>query len=208
MAEEPNAANANNSADFLPTQGWKGVLNRELKSLYAEVMPIEQVGGDGYFGFWRGQKGGELGSPTSLLTSETVFSARELKPDASVKLKLALLQTLGLTGLAHCSANLCLDVQPRQVVAGKGTLKVEANSPRTLAKHRLTLLLTGSDGKVVAPLVEQVVSLEPTRAAAFKVGLDKLSVAKGVYGLRYTLENDQGEELERADLLGIKITKE
>ena len=208
VAEVVNTAIACASSDFLPIQGWKGVLNKELKALYAEVMPVEQVGKDGYVGFWKGQKGGELGNPISLLTSENVFSSRELKPGESIKLKLALMQTLGLSGLAHASSNLCLNVTPRQTKAGNEPLTIEANSSRALVNYKLVLLLIGTDGKTAAPLSEQVVSLEPTRAATFKAGLDKLSVAKGTYGLRYILKNEQGQEIETADLLGIAITKE
>jgi hypothetical protein len=208
VAEAVNSVNACASSDFLPIQGWKGVLNKELKTLYAEVLPVEQVGKDGYFGFWKGQKGGELGNPISLLTSESVFSSQEIKPGESIKLKLSLLQTLGLGGLAHCSANLCLNITPRQTKTGNKPLTVEVNSPRTLANHKLSLLLIGAGGKVAAPLAEQMVSLAPTSASTFKVGLDKFPAAKGVYGLRYTLKNEQGEELETSDLPGVKITNE
>jgi len=206
--ETVNTAAECASASFIPAQGWKGVLNKEKKALYCEVMPFSEIENDGFFDFWKGQKGGELGNPVSLLTSETVFPALTINPNKSVELELSMLQTSGLDGLSYAGKNICLYSPCKSVKSGQ-KMPVRMNSACTLTDCSIQLELIDGTGKSVHAIAAQTVSLTPLSAVTAQFDIPASpEIPKGEYGVKFILKDSAGKELESSVILGIKITVE
>ena len=206
--ETVNTAAECASASFIPAQGWKGVLNKEKKALYCEVMPFSEIENDGYFDFWKGQKGGELGNPVSLLTSETVFPTETISPNESLKLELSMLQTSGLDGLSYAGKNICLYFPVKFANCGQ-QMPVQMNSARTLADCSIQLEMIDGTGKSIHASSAKNVSLSPLSATTVSFDTPaSAKIPKGEYGVKFVLKDSSGKEIESSIVLGIKISVE
>ncbi|MDD5706023.1 MAG: hypothetical protein PHR35_08865 [Kiritimatiellae bacterium] len=205
VAAVTNTAAPSASVSFLPKQGWKAVVSTSAQAVYGELIPIAQIGDDGYFDFWKGQEHMELGNPTSLLTSESVYSARALAPDEAATFNLAMFQALGFSGISYASSNLCLHVRDKTIHVKTDTLVVEAGAPAIRSGLNLGFALTDDAGEVVAVWGAQRVDLGPMRTVTLTFRTDGLRAPPGTYGLRCILRDGAGNEIETASVLGVRV---
>ena len=205
VAEVTNTMAASGSASFAPAQGWKAVLDRTRGTLYAEFCPMKDIGADGYFYFWRGQKGGETGNPTQLLSSETVFSEAAIEPGKTVTRTVSLAQIAGLSGLSYASRSVCLFVTPQAITVGRNGVKVEVTSPQTLKGARVKLLIVDGEGRTVGTLLERKVNLDPTRVQRFDATVPA-AVKTGTYGVNVSIYDRAKRLLDESPLLGVTVS--
>lgn len=196
---------------FVPRQGWWAMFNQPKKAALIQLVPLDEIAGDGCFYTNSGNDNTELPGdrpdPKVMYTMELIYSSQTIPPGGRKTYHLGLVACNALSGMTYAGKYLLLDV-PQKIITlknGTATIPFQISSPRLLSQVTLEVLALTTSGKEAARCQLKISDLTPRAMQEQTATLSGLT--DNDYQLQVRLLDRNGGKLEETTLLGITLAK-